>query len=130
MIESEPIGSVPKGAYVNVYYIDGYSDWYKIEYSDKNISGYASAKYIINSANYTPSNNTNYGNGSVGKVITSSDPLNMRSGPSSDYEVMCKIPKGDYVDILEYCGDWLYVRYSTGSVVYTGYVNSKYIQVS
>lgn len=126
------LGSIPKGAYVNVRELDGYTDWYKVEYSEKNLIGYASAKYITDSNKISSVNNNSSSSNTkvVGKVITQNDPLNMRSAPDTNAEIVYKIPKGDYVEILSDLGEWLYVRYykNDNSPVYDGYVSSKYIE--
>lgn len=53
--DSKVITELPKGTKGSVYYIDGYSDWYKI-YTDGGQSGYVSAQYI---KEYNESSNNN-----------------------------------------------------------------------
>lgn len=54
-IDSNVIKELPKGTKGSIYYIDGYSDWYKM-YTDDGQSGFVSAQYI---KEYTENDNSN-----------------------------------------------------------------------
>lgn len=120
--DSSVIGKLPKGTFVSVYYIDGYSDWYKIYCSACDLSGYVSSQYIISEDLYNQSDNY-----PEGRIATEKDPLNLRDEPSTSGNVIIKMPKGSYVSIMGAEGDWYYVRYTENGVNYYGYANSKYI---
>jgi len=56
-------------------------------------------------------------------VNTKSDPLGMRATPQQNGEVICRIPKGETVSVLEE-GSWALIEYRGQQ----GYVNSKYLK--
>lgn len=139
--DAKVIGSVPKGDYVNAYKLDGYPDWYKIQYSEKNLTGYASAKYITDSQTYNKNKaesdrkkaeyEDKSGMTATGKVTISSGVLNLRESPSTTAKVLTTIPKDHYVGIYFQDGDWYYVKYyaDTDSPIYYGYVSTEYVDI-
>lgn len=56
-------------------------------------------------------------------VSTDSDNLNMRSGPSSDTNILTTIPKGSMVTVTVVNGNWGSISYGG----YTGWVSMKYL---
>ncbi len=65
-----------------------------------------------------------------GTVITQDDPLNLRVAPSSDAEVIIKMPKGSYVGIFGSNNDWYYVSYTENGITYYGYASTQFIEAS
>jgi formylglycine-generating enzyme required for sulfatase activity len=63
---------------------------------------------------------------STGIVETQRDPLNIRSGPAGQYDVVGKAEKGEKVVILERSGEWYKVQLQDGTV---GYAAGKYIKI-
>ena len=59
-----------------------------------------------------------------GKVVTKTDPLNVRSGPGTNYKVLYSVPKGTPVAILEEKNGWGKVSDASGGQ----WVSLKYIQ--
>ena len=56
-------------------------------------------------------------------MLVSSDALNVRKGPSSNYDVAGQLKKGDRVQIIDSSGQWWKIR--AGNI--EGYVNSSYL---
>ncbi len=56
---SDVITQLPKGTKANVYYVEGYSDWYKI-YTDNGYEGYVAAQYMKEYNESSNNNNTSY----------------------------------------------------------------------
>ena len=121
--DSAILGTLPKGTSVSVYYIDGYSEWYKVYCSQYNLSGYVSAQYIVSDDFYNQTNNYY-----TGQVVTENDPLNLRDAPSTSSNIIIKIPKGAYVNIWGADGDWYYLSYTENGTTYYGYASRQYIK--
>lgn len=64
------------------------------------------------------------GSPSAGKIATQSTPLNVRSSPSTSSAVICSLPRGSYVTLLNREGSWWRVQLSGGN---TGYCYASYI---
>ena len=135
------VGTIPKGEYVSVRKLVGNNEWYKVDYQDKNsknIYGYVSAKYIVDSDTYKrmQQSKSEYDDTSnliaIGKVVLSSGSLNMRSDTSTSATVKTMIPNGAYVGIVSSSGNWYYVKYykDTSSPIYYGYVLRYYITIT
>lgn len=58
-------------------------------------------------------------------VSTNGARLNVRSGPSTDYQVIAKLNNGAEVTVVGSSGSWYQVRYASGE---TGYVYGKYLK--
>lgn len=136
--DSKVLGGLSRGTIVRVYKLDGYSDWYKIEEDEKNIKGYVSAQYIIDSDTFKRNNNTysEYTDESAliakGRTkLNDGGVLNVRKSPSTDAEIVATVPKDHYVGIISVSGDWYYIKYyaDTNSPIYYGYVSSQFIEV-
>lgn len=74
------------------------------------------------------------------KVITESDPLNLRAAPSVSAEIIIKMPKGSLVTLygsnssglfagLDDNSEWSYISYTENGITYYGYASSKFIGV-
>lgn len=74
------------------------------------------------------------------KVITESDPLNLRTAPSVSAEIIIKMPKGSFVTLygsnssslfagLDDNSEWSYISYTENGITYYGYASSKFIGV-
>ena len=59
------------------------------------------------------------------EVVTQRDPLRVRSGPGTNYDVIGRLPKGEVVDVMVECpGGWAYIDDDGDQ----GYVNSSYLK--
>lgn len=59
------------------------------------------------------------------EVITESGPLNVRSGPGTQYDKIGKLPKGEVVDVMVECpGNWYYIDDDGDQ----GYVDGRYLR--
>lgn len=59
------------------------------------------------------------------EVITESGPLNVRSGPGTQYDKIGKLPKGEIVDVMVECPNgWMYVDDDGDQ----GYVDGRYLR--
>ena len=137
--DAKILGGMPRGTIVRVYKLDGYNDWYKIEWDEKNLKGYASAQFIIDAETFknNEKNASKYADESTmiakGRtILNDGGVLNVRKSPSTDAEIVTTIPKGHYVGILSVSGDWYYVKYyaDTNSPIYYGYVSSQFIEIT
>lgn len=63
----------------------------------------------------------------VGEVTT--DTLNVRTGPSTDYSIVTTISRGTRVNIHSVTNGWYNVTFAKGSTNYNGYVSSAYIEI-
>lgn len=106
---SEIKSKAPAGTYLSLYSKNG--DWWYVEY-DKGQYGYCHSAYIKQI------------NGSPRKVITSADSLNVRSGAGTDYPVLAKLNKGEYLVVLSSSGYWSKILYYGNK---TGYVYNIYL---
>lgn len=102
---------VPKGAKVIIAeLLEG--GWGKTYYNGE--SGYMSMEYL----DISESEEFELGSGRItGSVV------NMRSGPSTDYEVYCKLSKDTTVEIIGIENSWFMVQNDQ----YTGYIHPDYI---
>ena len=101
--------------------------WFKIRVGDKD--GYVQAPYVVVLEGEIPKDEGI--NGAIGiGVVTSSNGVNFRTGPSKNYGTMGKIPMDTAVDLLSIPekvseDHWYKVAYNGK----TGYVQSPYIRV-
>lgn len=89
--------------------------WYKVDY--KSVEGYMSADYL----DVSTKADVTIG---YGLVETDGSPLNMRSGPGTDYSKVTSLNDGAVVTIVGIDNGWYKVKTSGGSV---GYVSSDYM---
>lgn len=78
---------------------------------------------VDKSAMYKDANPIAYGH-----VITNDDPLNMRAKPSTDSDILAKMPPGTLIKIYEVLTGWYYVSYSENGNTYYGYASSQFIE--
>lgn len=57
------------------------------------------------------------------------DPLNIRSGAGTSYEIVTQITEGQEVAILATSAAWYKVQFSKNGTSYTGYASSAYIKI-
>ena len=89
--------------------------WYKVDY--KSVEGYMSADYL----DVSTKADVTIG---YGLVETDGSPLNVRSGPGTDYDKVTSLNDGAVVTIVGIDNGWYKVKTSGGSV---GYVSSEYM---
>ena len=100
--------------------------WYKVKLSNGQI-GWGSAKYINILGDSTIENSIT-DNSIIGKTGTITvDVLNVRSGPSTGYDKLTMVYKGQNVTILENSTGWYKIKLSNGQV---GWSSGDYISVS
>ena len=123
------IGYIAKNETVDMLGVAS-SGWYKVKLSDGTV-GYASNLYL-NEITNSSNNNENKGNDindndvSVKNTLIATSNLNLRSGPSTSYNTLGVIYKGDKVSVIEYTSDyWYKVKLSNGKV---GYCSSLYLK--
>ena len=106
------IGSLAHGTSVSI--LDKSGDWYKISYNGK--TGYIKGEFLnLGSAEGATT-------GTI-RLKDSSSSLNMRSGPSTNSNVVGSLPHGTVVNILGTSGQWYKISYN-GKV---GYVRGDYL---
>ena len=130
------VGSLKEGAVVTILETSG--DWYKITCGS--ISGYVSGEYVTLNAvsseappkqepeqepekepETPPEIKVEEMEAQSGLVMTSS--LNIRSGPSTDYDRVGSLKVGNVITIIGKSGNWY--KITAGKV--TGYVSAKYV---
>ena len=90
--------------------------WYKIKTSNGTI-GWVSASYI--SILQGSNSQSSY------KATVNATSLNVRSGASTSYSVITKLPKGTVVDVIESASNgWKKIKTSNGT---TGWVSGQYL---
>ena len=94
----------------NVTVEDSADGWYKITTKDGK-NGWASSKYIQTSQNTTTT-----------KVVSVSS-LNMRSGPSTSYNIIEVLTKDTQVEVISVEDGWAKIKYNSK----TGYVSNQYL---
>ena len=94
----------------NVTVEDSADGWYKITTKDGK-NGWASSKYIQTSQNTTTT-----------KVVSVSS-LNMRSGPSTSYNIIKVLTKDTQVEVISVEDGWAKIKYNSK----TGYVSNQYL---
>ena len=97
----------------NVTVEDSADGWYKITTKDGK-NGWASSKYIQTSQNTTTT-----------KVVSVSS-LNMRSGPSTSYNIIEVLTKDTQVEVISVEDGWAKIKYNSK----TGYVSNQYLSNS
>lgn len=130
------IGEIPKGKYIDVYMTSN-SNWYYTTYGG--VSGYVSADYItliLSGAFYGYDDDYNgyydypdtYNHDDThsfmtATVKTSGSNLYIRETPSTDGNILTKMPNGSTVTVIAYDYDWCYVEYN-GTY---GYASTDYL---
>ncbi len=107
--------------------LESSNGWYKIKLSNGKM-GWGSGAYISTSSNSGGSSNNETSNPSIGsKATITTSTLNIRSGPSTIYEVTTKAYKGNSVQILESSNGWHKIKLSNGKI---GWGSGSYISTS
>ena len=65
-----------------------------------------------------------------GVVFGTSDGLNMRTGPSTNYAKVVTVPNGTTLNITSKSGNWYAVNCRLNGTSYSGYVSSTYVKIS
>lgn len=114
-IEAEVIATANKGATVMV--LEEKDGWYKVDFDTQ--IGYMSAGFVDVEARMEKD---------LGwaMVTTEGDPLNLRSGAGTGFNVIAKLHNGAPVKVLGVFDGWYKVTYSDK----TGYVSSDYITLT
>lgn len=63
----------------------------------------------------------------LGIIATQNDPLNLRSMPNSDSEIIIKMNMNSYCSIYGQNSDWCYVSYTENGITYYGYASRQFI---
>lgn len=138
--EASTITYLLDGTQVQVHAVlDG---WYQVSYGE--YTGYVSADYLI----YTPADGAAQGeavqaepevpaaeaaatetvsavsdSAGSGAAVIDGSYVNLRSGPSTDHEILTIIDEGSYLDLISVDEEWCYVSYDGQE----GYVNADYV---
>lgn len=107
----------PKDATVEV--LDDSSDWWYIRYNG--VEGFASSAYLASIETVTPVNDITIIRDMIVNTLESN--LNLRSGPSTGYEIIGKLPKGAEVGLIEESNGWAKVKYGDS----IGWCSSNYL---
>lgn len=75
-----------------------------------------------------------YTSASYGIINTKNDPLNMRSAPDTNAEIIYKVPIGAGVELLGESGSWYYARFIlrdvAGDYSYEGYLSKEFVRTT
>lgn len=83
------------------------------------VRGWASAKYLVRRDAARP--------GRTRYVFSPNDGyLNLRTGPGTRYRIVREMYNGEYVEILEWSGNWVRVRHESGA---TGWASARFLRV-
>lgn len=63
----------------------------------------------------------------LGMIVTQNDPLNLRSMPNSDSDIIIKMNMNAYCSIYGQNSDWCYVSYTENGITYYGYASRQFI---
>lgn len=114
---SSIIAKLANGTKVQVIGQDAKTSWYKINYNGK--TGYVSNKYIKINGEWNSSSSSTTATG----TRKTTDNLNLRTGPGTNYSIVTNIPKGTVIDYYSESNGWAKVKYS-GKY---GYVSTAYL---
>ena len=112
---SSILAKLPNGTKVQVIGQDTKTSWYKINYNGK--TGYVSNKYIKIVGDWNSSSS------SITGTRKTTDNLNFRTGPGTNYSIIATIPNGTIVDYYSESNGWAKVRYNGKD----GYVSTSYL---
>jgi uncharacterized protein YgiM (DUF1202 family) len=112
------LGALKRGQWVEV--VQSFGDWYLVNFLDKPLSGYMSAKYLKTASA-----------GSGGSTFTVNNPasgqyLNLRSYPSYSAPVLGIYYNGASGNVLDVDGSWYHVEIGGR----TGYFRGEYLRLS
>ena len=111
--QSQSLGTLSDG--VRVAVLDKTDGWYKIAYDGQ--TGYMSADYLETQ----PIMNISCGGAKIETEV-----LNLRSGPSTENNVVSKLSKGSVAKIIGINNGWLKVQYNGN----TGYISPEYVSIT
>ena len=116
------ITKLSKGTVVDV--IESASNgWKKIKTSN-GTTGWVSGQYLTTGVVNQPSTDNSTSQSSY-KATVNATSLNVRSGASTSYSVITKLPKGTVVDVIESASNgWKKIKTSNGT---TGWVSGQYL---
>ena len=116
------ITKLSKGTVVDV--IESASNgWKKIKTSN-GTTGWVSGQYLTSGVVNQPSTDNSTSQSSY-KATVNATSLNVRSGASTSYSVITKLPKGTVVDVIENASNgWKKIKTSNGT---TGWVSGQYL---
>lgn len=113
---SSKIGKIPNGTKVSVIDFNSNKTWAKVVYNNK--TGWVSAQYLSTESQEPEQKEDTYWTG------TTTQNLNMRKGPSTDYSIIITIPKNSDVKIYETKSGWAKIKYKS----YEGYCSASFIK--
>lgn len=113
---SSKIGKIPNGTKVSVIDFNSNKTWAKVVYNNK--TGWVSAQYLSTESQEPEQKEDTYWTG------TTTQNLNMRKGPSTDYSIIIIIPKNSDVKIYETKSGWAKIKYKS----YEGYCSASFIK--
>ena len=111
---SEVLAKLPDDTAVTILKTVG--NWYEVRTTidGKVLTGFVSAGYITVST--------------LGKVVDA-DVLNIRSGYTTDHDIVGKLALGDFVVVLETLSDWYHISATIDGETVTGYVFGTYLSI-
>ena len=113
---SSKIGKIPNGTKVSVVDFNSNKTWAKVVYNNK--TGWVSTQYLSTKSQEPEQKEDTYWTG------TTTQNLNMRKGPSTDYSIIITIPKNSDVKIYETKSGWAKIKYKS----YEGYCSASFIK--
>jgi hypothetical protein len=111
---------------ISLYIIPKINNWLRLGIRPKFIAITFLVSFLgmVYTDSIKPSNETEIAEAdSVEQYYVTASKLNVRKGSGTNYEVVCKLDKGDKVEIISQTNDWTEIKSSQGQ----GYVSSKYI---
>lgn len=112
---SSVITTLKNGTIVQVIGQDTKTQWYKIKYNNK--TGYVHNEYIKINGDWNSSSS------SITGTRKTTENLNFRTGPGTNYSKIETIPKGTVIDYYSESDGWAKVRYNGRD----GYVSTSYL---
>ena len=113
---------VPAGGSVYINENDNGSGWTHISYGD--MMGWVASKYLGNHNQALDAQPTSSGSTvTVNNRYVTTAGVNMRQGPSTDYDVITVVPGNAAIFVQSYANGWAYASYGSAA----GYVSTKYI---
>ncbi|MBQ3553045.1 MAG: SH3 domain-containing protein [Clostridia bacterium] len=94
-------------------------EWYRVRHEDS--SGYVHSDYVRLIGEYVP----DYPDGAIALGVTTGN-VNLRTGPSTDYELIMTVPNGSQIVIYSEQDGWYEVEYDGER----GYISGKYVRIT
>jgi uncharacterized protein YgiM (DUF1202 family) len=121
--KSDSLAIVAANTGLTIYSADSKTGWYKVKVHTTGGEGYLSPLYVKIVSKADKSSGTTATAGEI-----TSDNVNLRSGPGTNYSKLDKLQKLDDVTILEKSGDWYKV--TAIAIKKTGYVYASFVKVT